>query len=195
MARLRPARKSETTNMATDNPPSLRVPAPHRWQKFIGEAFLVAAIVLGIHLWQVRNLPEGMAPDIAAPTADEQYVSLAEFRSRNAGRVIGLHFWADWCPVCRVEEGNISALMADWPVLTIAMQSGNASAIRRVLAERRLAWPTLIDEDGRLSARYGLTSVPAFVVIDAQGRIRFAEVGYTSRIGMRWRLWWATRFP
>jgi hypothetical protein len=32
------------------------------------------------------------------------------------------------------------------------------------------------------------------VVVDSHGQIRFAEVGYTSEVGMRLRLWWAQTF-
>ena len=39
--------------------------------------------------------------------------------------------------------------------------------------------------------RLGFKAVPAFVVVDAQGDLRTATVGYTTELGMRLRLWWA----
>jgi hypothetical protein len=36
--------------------------------------------------------------------------------------------------------------------------------------------------------------VPAFVVVDAEGRLRMPTVGYTSELGLRLRLWWAGVF-
>ena len=71
------------------------------------------------------------------------------------------------------------------------MQSGDAARVQGVLRTRQLAWHTAIDAEGRIAKNYGLASVPALVVLDGQGQIRFAEVGYTSEIGMRLRLWWA----
>ena len=71
------------------------------------------------------------------------------------------------------------------------MQSGDVAAVRRTLAQRGLNWPTVIDADGALAARYGFRAVPAFVAIDPAGRISATSVGYTSEIGMRLRLWWA----
>jgi hypothetical protein len=74
------------------------------------------------------------------------------------------------------------------------MQSGDAARVRTVLERRSLDWLSAVDPDGALARRYGLASVPACIVLDAQGRIRFAEVGYTSELGMRLRLWWAQGF-
>jgi thiol-disulfide isomerase/thioredoxin len=107
---------------------------------------------------------------------------------------VALHFWADWCPICRTEEHSISRINLDWPLLSVAMQSGNAARVQTVLTQRGLDWHTAIDANGQVAKTFGLTSVPAFVVIDPHGQIRFAEVGYTSEIGMRLRLWWAQTF-
>jgi hypothetical protein len=74
------------------------------------------------------------------------------------------------------------------------MQSGDRAHVQGVLTRRELGWHTAIDADGQIAQRYGLSAVPALVVVDAQGQIRFVELGYTSEIGMRLRLWWAQTF-
>jgi predicted DsbA family dithiol-disulfide isomerase len=71
------------------------------------------------------------------------------------------------------------------------MQSGDAAAVAQVLAARGLDWTTAVDADGRIAGRYGLRGVPAFVVLDREGRIRSVSVGYTTEWGIRARLWWA----
>ena len=68
------------------------------------------------------------------------------------------------------------------------MQSGDAAHVQAVLHDRKLAWPTVIDESGAIASAYALPGVPSFVVIDTDGRVRSAQVGYTSEIGMRIRL-------
>jgi thioredoxin-related protein len=45
------------------------------------------------------------------------------------------------------------------------------------------------DPDGALAAAWGVRGVPTFFVVDSQGMIRFREVGYTTGLGLRWRLW------
>jgi thiol-disulfide isomerase/thioredoxin len=101
-----------------------------------------------------------------------------------------LHFWAEWCPICRTEEHSITRLSQDWPVLTVAMQSGNPSTVQRVLQQRQLNWHTVVDAQGDIARAFGFQGVPAMVVIDAQGRLRNPTAGYTSEIGMRLRIWW-----
>ncbi len=85
----------------------------------------------------------------------------------------------------------MSAVQQDWPVLTIAMRSGDAHKVANVLQQRQLPWLAAVDAAGSVSARYGLKAVPAWVVLDAQGRVRHASVGYTPEFGMRLRLWLA----
>ena len=81
---------------------------------------------------------------------------------------------------------------ADWPVLTVAMRSGDAAAVAKALGSRGLDWPTAIDPDGSIAARYGLHGVPALVVVDGRGEIRSVMVGYTTMVGMQLRMWWAS---
>jgi thiol-disulfide isomerase/thioredoxin len=153
-------------------------------------------IVLGVNAWQTRLVPSGPAPDFQAPLAGAvgaQDVTLDSWRAQHAGRAVALHVWAEWCPICRAEESSINAVQRDWPVLTVAMRSGEQSQVARVLQQRQLPWLAAVDADGSLSARYGIRAVPAFIVLDAQGRIRHASVGYTTSLGMRARLWLAQR--
>ena len=168
------------------------------WRSHALTLLVFALVYAGIHGWQTRAIPSGAAPAFATPSATAQTLDTIEldpWRARHPDRAVALHFWAEWCPICRLEEASITALQTDWPVLTVAMQSGEAARVQAVLRQRGLPWQAAVDADGSLSRRYGLGVVPAFVVLDAQGRIRFAELGYTSEAGMRLRLWWAQTFP
>lgn len=116
------------------------------------------------------------------------------WRDQYPGQAIAIHVWAEWCPICKAEEHNVHRVMADHPVLTIAMQSGSPDAVARALTQRHLRWHTAVDQRGQLANALGVKAVPAFLVIDSHGQLRSASVGYTSEIGMRWRLWWANTF-
>lgn len=161
-------------------------------KRLLVDAVLLIVVVYGIQAWQQRDVPGGSAPAIAGVLADGQPFDLAAWRASYPGRPVALHFWADWCPVCRKEEGNVSAIMADWPVMTVAMQSGPAGQVEGYLKTNGLDWPALIDADGHLAAAYGLKGVPAFIVIGPDGDIRSVSTGYTTEIGMRLRLWRAS---
>ncbi len=167
------------------------------WRSHALTLLLLTVVVLAVNAWQTRDLPTGPAPAFDAELAGAlgaERITLEAWRAQHPGRAVALHFWADWCPICRAEEGSVSDVQQDWPVLTIAMRSGDTAKVARVLQQRQLPWLAAVDEDGSLSARYGLKAVPAFVVLDAQGRIRHASVGYTPELGMRVRLWLAQHF-
>lgn len=168
-----------------------------QWKSHLTTLALVAAIAWGVNAWQTRDLPSGAAPAFEAPlvgSLTDTRVELERWRTAYPGRAVALHFWAEWCPICRMEEGSISDVQQDWPVLTVAMRSGDAARVQKELQQRGLPWLSAVDADGAIAKRYGLASVPAFVVLDADGQIRYAAVGYTTEFGMRLRLWLADNF-
>lgn len=180
--------------MSASTPDPGHSPSPRkasRWRRYARDLAFVVAIVLGMHWVQTRHVPEGEAPSFLAPTAAGGQISLAEWRARHAEGPVGVYFWADWCGICSAQQGSMDDVQADWPVLTVAMQSGDATAVSEVLAARGLTWTTAVDADGRIAASYGLRGVPAFVVLDRAGQIRSVTVGYTTEWGIRARLWWA----
>ena len=167
---------------------------PSRWRRYRRDAVFVVAIVLGMHWVQTRHVPDGAAPAFSAPAATGGQLSLAEWRERHPDGPVGVYFWADWCGICAAQQASMDGVQADWPVLTVAMQSGDQAAVANYLAAKDLAWATAVDADGSIAARYGLRGVPAFVVLDREGLIRSVSVGYTTAWGIRARLWWAGLF-
>lgn len=61
----------------------------------------------------------------------------------------------------------------------------------RYMQEQGIAFPVLTDRDGALSRAWGVHAVPASFIIAPDGQIRFIEVGFTTGIGLRLRLWLA----
>jgi peroxiredoxin len=148
----------------------------------------VAALLLGMRAWQQRDLVRGAAPALEGTTVQGERVSLAQHRAP-----LLVYFWAQWCGVCALQQEAIEAVAADWPVISIATQSGDVDQLRAYMAEHGLRMAVLADEDGALARRYGVRGVPTLFVLDGAGRIRFTEIGYTTGAGLRARLWWAAR--
>lgn len=166
------------------------------WKSHLLTLALVWLMVTAVDAWRLRDLPRGPAPATALVLAPHgQATTLQDWRAQHPGRAVALHFWAEWCAICRIEEPTVAALSADWPVLGIAMQSGDVAQVARVQQQRGHPWPTAVDPRGQLSADWGVRSVPALVVMDASGRVRFATSGYTAGWSMRLRLWWAQTVP
>ena len=92
-------------------------------------------------------------------------------------------------------EGSIrciNSIAQDHPnTITVAMQSGSDAKVTRHLVAQGLRFPVVNDADGRLAAAWGVHAVPASFIIGPDGQIRFVEVGYTTGLGLRLRLWLA----
>jgi len=161
------------------------------WVRYLIEILLIIAIIAGIRTWQQKDLVSGVAPSFQSVMLDGKTVNLEDYN----GKPFILHFWASWCPFCKFEEGSISSIQNDWPVLTVAYQSGNQLEVEKFMQERKISsWPTIVDQDSRLAALFGVKGVPTSYIIDGSGNIRFTEVGLTSGWGLRARMWWASKF-
>ena len=140
----------------------------------------------------MRGAAPNFALPLALPVQGQNSISLDAWRAQHNGQPVVLYFWAEWCPICKVQQGAINALMPDIPVLTIATQSGDAAAVKKALITRQLPWLTAVDERGALWRSYGLSGVPTTIVLDAQGHISSVSVGYTSAWSLRLKWWWAS---
>jgi len=154
--------------------------------------FLIAFVAL--QFWQGREMQAGAMPPIAGRLADGRPVTLETYLQEAGGRPLLLYVWSSDCPVCRAEEGAIASLAEDWPVLTLAMQSGNAETVAKHMRERKLSYPALVDARGEIAWSLGVRATPAWFVVDRNRTIRFSGLGYTTGWGLRARLWWAQAF-
>ena len=159
-----------------------------KWRGIATEVLLFIAVVAAIRGWQQRDMISGAAPALQGITLAGQPYKL----QAHPAHPVLVHFWATWCPVCRAEQGSIAAIAQDNPdVVSIAMQSGKADEVVRYMREQGIAFPALNDADGSISAAWGVHAVPASFIIGPDGQIRFVEVGYTTSLGLRLRLWLA----
>jgi len=168
-------------------------PAPPSRRRFglpAGVWFFLA-LFIALQFWQGREMQAGVMPPLAGQLTDGRPVSL-DTALRDAGdRPLLIYVWSRSCPICRAEEGTIASLAADWPVLTLAMQSGDAKTVAAFMRERDLRYPALVDANGELAWSLGVRATPAWFIVDRQRLIRFSGLGYTTGWGLRARLWWA----
>lgn len=160
--------------------------ASGKWFKRFLSLLLFVVIVAGMRAWRTRDLPSGEAPPVSGGLLTASQIDWAAYR----GRPMLLHFWATWCGVCEAENDTINDIARDWPVLTVATSSGSDEDVRAYMNAHGLDFPVLNDTQGALATQYGIRGVPASFFLDGEGKIRFAEVGYTTAAGMRLRLWY-----
>ncbi len=157
-----------------------------RWARDAG-VFLL--LFFAIRAYQQRDAPSGVAPELVGVTLKNQPVSLADYR----GAPVVLHFWATWCGVCEAAQGNLNAVARELPVLSVASQSGKAPQVERYVREHGVVPTVVIDDSGALAKRFGVHAFPTTFVLDGEGRIRHVEVGYTTELGLRARMWLASK--
>ncbi|MDO8990583.1 MAG: protein disulfide oxidoreductase [Sideroxyarcus sp.] len=159
-----------------------------KWRGYAFNVLLFVVVIVGVRTWQQRDMVSGAAPELHGVTLAGLPYKLP---ARPAQPVL-VHFWATWCPVCRAEQGSIAAIAQDDPnVITIAMQSGKPEEVVRYMKEQGVEFPVVNDPDGAISSAWGVHAVPASFIIAPDGNIRFVEVGYTTGMGLRLRLWLA----
>ncbi len=169
---------------------------PGCWWRLLREllsyALIVALAGFFGNLWMTRDQATGKPPPLSGQIVDPG-------SGERTGRLdlaawdkpMLLYFFAEWCPICKLQNPVIDKIADDYPVVGIAMQSGDAEKIRRYLQQRGLNIPVVNDPSGRISRAYGVNGVPAAFVIGSDGEIRYSTRGYATEAGLRSRLWLA----
>jgi len=150
---------------------------------------IIIIIFLGVRAYKLKDAITGEAPIIMGRLLDGQQVNLKQYR----GNPVLVHFWATWCPVCKLENGNIANVSKNLPVLTIASWSESGKEVLKYMKNENLQMPVLVDEDGEWAKLYGVKGVPSSFIVDGNGVIQFVESGYTTEIGLRLRMWWLAK--
>lgn len=159
-----------------------------KWRNIAFNVGLFVVVVAGIRAWQQRDMVSGMAPALQGITIAGKPYSLPA----HPAQPVLVHFWATWCPICRTEQNSIVAIARDHPnVITIAMQSGKPEEVARYMREQGIDFPVVNDADSSIANAWGVHGVPASFIISPDGKIHFVEVGYTTGLGLRLRLWLA----
>ena len=160
-----------------------------RGVKLLLEFCLFLLIFIILQSWMQREMVDGTPPALQGRLLDGQTVNLQSLK----GKPVLLHFWASWCGICKLEQNSINAINENYTVISVAMKSGEAADIQLYMDKHKLDFPVVVDADGAIAQRYGVTAVPASFIINSAGRIKFKQTGYTTSWGLRIRLWLAAR--
>ena len=85
---------------------------------FLLLAFIITAVV---DVWRGKDFPKDNVPALVGTTLSGEMIDIAEL-SKNQAVVV--YFWATWCPVCSFVSPAVETLSAYYPVVTVALSSG-----------------------------------------------------------------------
>ena len=103
-----------------------------------------------------------------------------------------IHFWATWCPTCKLEAQNIEYLSKHYNVISIAVNSGSDQDVKQYMDAHNLSFKVLNDQDSIYAKRFHISAYPTTFIYNSKQELVFSEVGYTSTLGLYLRMWWAS---
>ncbi|ABO88708.1 protein disulfide oxidoreductase [Aeromonas salmonicida] len=165
---------------------------PHRLRRWGKEALwlLLFGVVISTALdfWRSPALPEGNP----LPTLTLQDGTTADLQAMSRDKPLLVYYWASWCAVCRFTTPTVEQLWQDGEnVLTVALRSGNTQQLSKGMGKKGLTFPTHNDERGDLAARWQVSVTPSFLIVK-DGKVVSTTTGWSSGLGLKLRLAWAS---
>ena len=159
------------------------------WAKEIVTTLVMIFIIANaISFFRSPDITDKNLPEINTLLTNQELFSTQDYK----GKPVLIHFWATWCPTCKLEAGNIQSLSESYNVITIAVKSKTDQDINTYLKEHNLDFKVINDSQGVLAQEFSVAAYPTTFIYNTEGKLSFSEVGYTSTWGLYLRMWWAS---
>jgi peroxiredoxin len=131
--------------------------------------------------------PGAPAPDFTLKSLDgSPNLRLAEQR----GRVVLVNFWATWCGPCKQEMPHLNRLYEKYRSAGFVLLGVNIDEDARKAAGAAsgmgVRFPVLHDAAKGVTKLYDVQSMPATVLIDRDGKVRYLHRGYQDGLEARY---------
>ena len=90
------------------------------------------------------------------------------------GRPVVINFWATWCGPCYEEHPTLvqnARLLGNQVQFVGVVFNDTEDKIQAFLSERGSAYPTLLDQQGKIAIAYGVGGVPETYFVNREGPI------------------------
>jgi len=122
----------------------------------------------------------GATPPLALRDLEGREHKLADYK----GKVVVLNFWATWCDPCREEMPSMQRLqdkLAGKPFAILAVDYGEGPPrVKDFLKTVPVRFTVLLDRDTSAATAWKVKVLPTTLVIDAEQKVRFGDVGWDS---------------
>jgi peroxiredoxin/cytochrome c biogenesis protein CcdA len=138
------------------------------------------------HYTTCTHTPGSTAPDFTLTDIDDIEFSLRDYR----GKPVLLDFFATLCSGCRAEIPHLKALHEEFSedliIISISIDpySDTVENLRQFRQEYELDWIIARDTEG-VNWNYGVTSIPAIVIISQEGYVKQRYTGLTDESVLR----------
>lgn len=98
-----------------------------------------------------------------------------------------LLFWATWCEFCKTAIPDLLEYARDNKLPIVAVTNEKSEELDAFFRTWKDPFPYIVvsDPDYQTFRDYGVTSLPTMVLLEADGKIRSFQIGYSEREGLR----------
>ena len=158
------------------------------WASLAVDVALIMTAFILVHMWQTRNLPsDDQTPGLEAIWLDDKSAESVMVE----GQVGVVYFFAPWCFYCRKSIDNLDELVAsgdlDW-ARVVALEYQSLDEVREFINETGVDLPVLLGSQ-QTTRDWQVRAFPTYFVIDEEGAIVSRSVGYSTKVGLKARVW------
>jgi len=121
---------------------------------------------------------------LSLPTSADAVTEFEQQLAQHKGKVVYLDFWASWCTPCKQSFPWLNNLQSkyqnqNFTVFSVNLDT-NPEFAQQFLAEYPANFPIFYDAKGKLTRKFKLRGMPSSFLIDKQGKIVKAHVGFNK---------------
>lgn len=154
-------------------------------KSFLSYLLIFVVIYSVVNWWRQPVMPAN--PKLQFTTITNQAIDLQQLSQQ---KPVLVYFWGSWCGVCRQTSPSVNHLAQyrDYPVVTIAVNSGSATDVQQYLSKHQWEFTTINDENGQIFQDWQGQVTPSFVILQ-QGKMVQGLTGIHPAWELRLRLW------
>lgn len=152
---------------------------------------LVGAFTL-VSGWQTRDMlgTNGAVTitPVTLPTLSGGHAVLGPDASRNTL----VYFFAPWCSICRLSIGNLDSVNErDIQIFVVALDYATVDEVSEFASAVGLEREVLLG-NADLRALFKVQAFPSYYILNSDFTVTSRDMGYTTALGLRRRVWQET---